>query len=123
MPHATDVQCLDQEWQRSLRLTGARLRKAREDSGLTQAELAGLLGYANHSAVSRWELGMRPMPLWALLSLSVALRRQSLDIAYPLHAFLRQILSENAPLNQNLYEICEPSSCDPGDPASGRQIP
>lgn len=44
------------------------LRKWREESGYTQAELAGILGIATFS-VSRWEVSMRKIPSFLHLAL------------------------------------------------------
>jgi DNA-binding transcriptional regulator YiaG len=41
-------------------MTSAEVKKAREAMGLTQSELADLLGVARNS-VARWEMGMHPI--------------------------------------------------------------
>lgn len=52
-------------------MTPAELRDARESLGLTQTELAALLGVAGDGTVSRWERGVRAIdgPVSVLLEL------------------------------------------------------
>jgi antitoxin CcdA len=61
---------------------GARIRAARKLKGLSQAELARLLGGLNPSAVGQWELGLTEPGKQRLVQLS-----EALDL--PLEALLR----------------------------------
>lgn len=51
---------------------GAEIRKLRKSAGLTQGELADLIG-VDHSTISRWERGIEDIGLYQLLQVFDAL--------------------------------------------------
>ncbi|MGE0745269.1 MAG: helix-turn-helix transcriptional regulator [Rhodospirillales bacterium] len=54
---------------------GQKLRKAREDAGLTQDQLAERMGWSGQNRVSNYELGRRPFPFKDLQKLASVLGR------------------------------------------------
>jgi transcriptional regulator with XRE-family HTH domain len=61
-------------------LTGAQLKQAREQLGLTQAELAKAVGFKHTSTIGRYEMskehGRFPVPRWLSLVVRLWLERQ-----------------------------------------------
>lgn len=76
-------------------LTGARLRRLRRERGLTQAQLAGILGVSDR-LISAWERGEGLPTLWSAFHLAHALNRQLVDLFFPIHDFARQQLDSHA---------------------------
>jgi DNA-binding transcriptional regulator YiaG len=56
-------------------MTGDELRKAREDLGMTQEQLAKTLGIASNT-VARWERNERSIPPYLYLALQTVEREQ-----------------------------------------------
>lgn len=65
-------------------MTGSELKEARQNAGITQKQLAELLGYKGHageSTVQNWEYGKQPIP-------SKYWRELSKILKVPLEAFV-----------------------------------
>lgn len=56
--------------------TGAQIKSARVSAGLTQAELAKLLGYAARFRISEFETGSKQMPdrMWELMQYKLRIK-------------------------------------------------
>ncbi|MBB2502924.1 helix-turn-helix transcriptional regulator [Amycolatopsis echigonensis] len=67
---------------RTRTIDGAKIRRVREDSGLTQAELAALL-HADQSTVAKWEAGTRSpnLKIFGALCKTLRVTRDDLTIA------------------------------------------
>jgi ribosome-binding protein aMBF1 (putative translation factor) len=59
--------------------TGARIRKAREDSGLTQSDLAGMIN-ASQAQVDHYEHGGLDMPIARLFDMAEVLGTTAADL-------------------------------------------
>ena len=59
---------------------GERIAKYREEKGLSQEELAHLLGYKSRSTINKIETGQRDVPRKMIAQLSIVLNVNSLDI-------------------------------------------
>lgn len=49
---------------------GERLRKLREEHGMTQAELAAKVGTCQHTMIASIEKGTKPMPLGTAITIA-----------------------------------------------------
>lgn len=90
----------DQELQRLQNLVGARLKKFREVKGLSQAELAYLIGHKCYRQIGRWETGQVLPCLHSLIKLSFVLNRQIIDLVYPFHNHYRLKTKEKLDLEE-----------------------
>lgn len=59
---------------------GERIAKYREEKGLSQEELAHLLGYKSRSTINKIETGQRDVPRKMIAQLSIVLNVNPLDI-------------------------------------------
>lgn len=59
---------------------GERIAKYREEKGLSQEELAKLLGYKSRSTINKIETGQRDVPRKMIAQLSIILNVNPLDI-------------------------------------------
>lgn len=59
---------------------GERIAKYREERGLSQEELAHLLGYKSRSTINKIETGKRDVPRKMIAQLSIVLNVSPLDI-------------------------------------------
>jgi len=67
------------ELQLRQRIIGTYLRASREQAGLTQAELAKVLGYSTAQFVSNWERGISlpPLDVLPVVAKALAIRSQT----------------------------------------------
>ena len=59
---------------------GERIAKYREEKGLSQEELANLLGYKSRSTIQKIESGQRDVPRKMIAQLSIVLNVNPLDL-------------------------------------------
>lgn len=59
---------------------GERIAKYREEKGLSQKELANLLGYKSRSTIQKIESGQRDVPRKMIAQLSIVLNVNPLDL-------------------------------------------
>ena len=59
---------------------GERIAQYRQEKGLSQEELAHLLGYKSRSTINKIETGQRDVPRKMIAQLSIVLNVNSLDI-------------------------------------------
>lgn len=71
-----------------------RLWSARKAAGLTQKQVARLLGHQSISQISRWEKGWRIPPTVELLKLSAVYCRLANDLMWDLYNDLRQEINQ-----------------------------
>lgn len=92
--HAKTIEIPAHEWKSRMLETGYRLRAARRDLGMTQQELAELVGLANYRPISRFERGACLPTTGVLIRLARALGRQVSDLLRPLDLLAAEHLAE-----------------------------